>query len=74
MLELMNGWAYLIGSWANFFFTLEFNDGVSYGGFLLAVGVLGVLIDYIFSHIRRERPNVSVKEVKQLNKTNNSKG
>lgn len=65
MLELFEGWAYIIGSWANFFFTLTFSDGVSLGGFYLAVGIFAVLIEFIFSTIRRDRPHAKYSEVKQ---------
>ena len=73
MIEIMEGYAYLISSWIGFLPTLKFSDGVSVGGFILAVSIMGILIDFIFGKIRRDRPYDSVKSIKSATKSNNNK-
>lgn len=50
--EIISGWSTVIISWANFLFTLEFNDGTSVGGILLASMVLSLVIRFLFRSIQ----------------------
>lgn len=51
MSDLVGAMVYTISSFVQMFFNLYIDDGVSIGGFLLAVAILGAVIRLIFSLI-----------------------
>ena len=51
MSDLVGAMVYTISSFVQMFFSLYIDDGVSIGGFLLAVAILGAVIRLIFSLI-----------------------
>lgn len=66
MLEVVNGFAYIITTLINFMFTLNFGDGtgITVGGLILAMCVMSLLIRFFFRQLQAG-PSFSGTQIKK---------
>lgn len=78
MAEVIEGYSMVFTSIVNFLFSLDFGDGTTVGGFMLAVCALSLIIRFLFRSIQAGpstfaayRSHLSNEATRQANESNN---
>lgn len=71
MVEVVNGFAFVITILINFMFTLDFGDGtgITVGCLILAMCVMSLLIRFFFRQLQAG-PGVSIDDVREVEAVN----